>query len=204
MSVAMSSGEPIGDNATSPPDLDGVRAEVRSWLEREWDPDLTLLQWRQRFVDSGWAVPSWDRRWHGLGLPPWADEVVAREIQALGIVGLPLNGGTVLASSTISLHGPDDLRSRFLRPVLTGEERWCQLFSEPSAGSDLAGLTTRAVLDGDQWIVNGRKVWNTSAHNADFGMLVREPTGKSQSTVGSPSLRYLCTKKVSRCSGSSR
>jgi alkylation response protein AidB-like acyl-CoA dehydrogenase len=64
------------------------------------------------------------------------------------------------------------LRERFLAPILTGEETWCQLFSEPGAGSDLAGVTTHAELDGDRWIVNGQKLWNTSAHHADFGILV--------------------------------
>jgi alkylation response protein AidB-like acyl-CoA dehydrogenase len=69
-------------------------------------------------------------------------------------------------------HGSDDLRTRLLRPMFTGEEAWCQLFSEPGAGSDLAGLSTRAVRDGDEWVVTGQKVWNTLAHIADRGMLV--------------------------------
>jgi alkylation response protein AidB-like acyl-CoA dehydrogenase len=80
--------------------------------------------------------------------------------------------GLSLAGPTVATHGSDELRKRALRPMFTGEEIWCQLFSEPGAGSDLAGLATRAVRDGDEWIVNGQKVWNTLAHVADRGMLV--------------------------------
>ena len=77
-----------------------------------------------------------------------------------------------MAGPTIVTHGSDELRDRLLRRMFTGEDAWCQLFSEPGAGSDLAGLATRAVRDGDEWIVNGQKVWNTLAHIADRGMLV--------------------------------
>ena len=85
---------------------------------------------------------------------------------------MPLGGGTSLASPTVLEHGSDELRDRVLRPTLIGEVRWCQLFSEPGAGSDLAGLATSAVLDGDEWVVNGQKVWTTSAHHADLAMLL--------------------------------
>jgi len=151
---------------------DAVRRDVRSWLADSWDPGLSLLEWRRRLVDAGWAVPSWPARWHGRGLPAWADHLVAEEVTAAGAVGLPLGVGMALAAPTILAHGPDAVRERYLRPLLTGEETWCQLFSEPGAGSDLAGLSTRAELDGDHWIVNGQKVWSTSAHHADFGMLL--------------------------------
>ena len=146
-----------------------VRREVRAWVQAHWDPSLHLREWRQLLVDSGWAVPSWPEQWHGKGMPPWADDAVRDEIQAAGAVATVPAG---LAGPTILEQGPDAMRERFLRPLLTGEEVWCQLFSEPSAGSDLAGLTTTAVLDGDEWVINGQKVWNTSAHHADLGMLL--------------------------------
>ena len=94
------------------------------------------------------------------------------ELSDGGAVGPPVGGGMALAAPTILEHGPDALRARLLRRIITGEDTWCQLFSEPGSGSDLAGLTTRAELDGDEWVVNGQKVWNTSAHHADYGMLL--------------------------------
>lgn len=151
---------------------DQVRAELAGWVEQHWDPEMALRDWRELLLESGWAVPSWPQRWHGRGLPAWSDELVATELVRLGAVGIPVGSGTWLAAPTILAHGSDELRDRLLRPILTGEQTWCQLFSEPGAGSDLAGLSTSAVLDGDDWVINGQKVWNTSAHHADMGMLL--------------------------------
>lgn len=151
---------------------DDVAAEVRDWFREAWDPELSLVEWRTRLVDSGWAVPSWSTEWYGRDLPAWADRVARSTIVAAGGVHNPLGAGAGLAAPTIYEHGSDTLRSRVLRPTLTGELTWCQLFSEPVAGSDLAGLQTTAVRDGDSWIVNGQKVWNTSADHADRAILV--------------------------------
>ena len=152
--------------------FDSAIDELRSWLAAHWDADLALADWRKRLVESGWAVPSWPIEWFGRGLPTSVDKAVADEIRAVGAVGTPLGAGMSLAAPTIMTHGSDDLRRRVVRPTLTGEVTWTQLFSEPGAGSDLAGLSTTAIRDGDDWIVNGQKVWNTSAHHADYGMLV--------------------------------
>ena len=149
-----------------------VRAEVRSWIEANWDPDLRLVEWRTRLADSGWACPAWPRQWCGRSLPVSDADLVSDELARAGAVGVPDGVGMHLAAPTLLEHGSDDLKDRLIRSTVTGEISWCQLFSEPGAGSDLAGLTTRAVLDGDQWVVNGQKVWNTSAHHADFGLLV--------------------------------
>ncbi|MBA3652757.1 MAG: acyl-CoA dehydrogenase family protein [Actinobacteria bacterium] len=148
-----------------------VRAEARSWLEANWDPDLSLREWRERLVDSGWACPSWPTEYYGRGLPE-ADAVVDEELARIGAVGTPTGVSTGLAGPTILTHGSDELKRRLLRPILTGEHTWCQLFSEPGSGSDLAGLTTRADRDGDEFVISGQKVWNTSAHHADYGLLV--------------------------------
>ena len=151
---------------------DVLLAELTAWVREQWDPDRSLRDWRELLLQAGWAVPSWPRRGHGRGLPGWADELVAAELVRLGAVGTPVGSGTWLAAPTILAHGPDELRDRLLPPILTGAQTWCQLFSEPGAGSDLAGLATTAVLDGDSWVINGQKVWNTSAHHADMGMLL--------------------------------
>ena len=163
-------GNAVAEGASQLPE--DVRSEVRQWLALNWDADLPLVEWRRKLAAEGWIAPSWPTRWHGRGLPAWADDIVNEELRRIGAIGRPLGGGMNLAAPTILAHGPDTLRERFLLPTLTGELTWCQLFSEPGAGSDLAGLTTTARLDGDEWVVNGQKVWNTSAHHADFGILV--------------------------------
>jgi len=151
-----------------------VRAEVRAFLEDNWDPEASLLDWRNTLVDSGWGAPTWPSEWCGRGLPAEMSDVVNEEFRTAGAVGVAQGGGTMLAAVTILEHGTDEQKRRLLRPILTGEHMWCQLFSEPGSGSDLAGLTTRADAnaDGDEWRVNGQKVWTTSAHHAKYGMLL--------------------------------
>ena len=149
-----------------------VRRQFREWIAERWDPNRALVEWRRMLFDGGLAVPSWSSSAGGRDLPVWADALVASELAAAGAVGNPLGAGAVLAAPTMNAHGSAFIRDRFIRPALTGEERWCQLFSEPDAGSDLAGLTTRAVPDGDGWVIDGQKVWTTSAHHADFGLLL--------------------------------
>ena len=151
---------------------DSVHEECTEWLHKNWNPELSLRAWRERLVDSGWAVPHWPTQWMGKGLPAWSERTVSLALNAIGAPGLPTGVGMSLAAPTILEHGSVDMKSQFLRPTLTGEYSWCQLFSEPGAGSDLAGLSAKAVLDGDEWIINGQKVWNTSAHHADYGILL--------------------------------
>ena len=151
---------------------DEVRDEVREWLRTTWDPELSLVAWRRRLMDAGWIVPSWPVDCYGRGLPSWADAVVQEELDAVGAPGAPFGGGMTLAAPTLVAHASAELQRSLLQVTLTGEVTWTQLFSEPGSGSDLAGLTTRADRDGDEWVVNGQKLWNTSAHHADLGMLV--------------------------------
>jgi alkylation response protein AidB-like acyl-CoA dehydrogenase len=144
--------------------------ELRRWLAAEWDPDLSLVEWRARLADSGWACPAWPRRWCGRSLPARYIELVAEELARAGVPGPAEGPGVHIAAPTILEHGSEDLK-RLIRPSVTGELTWCQLFSEPGAGSDLAGLTTRAERDGDDWLVSGQKVWTTGALHADLGLL---------------------------------
>ena len=149
-----------------------VLAEARAWLEANWSPDLTLGEWWDRIGRSGWAFPAWPERWFGKGLP----SAVAREVVAdrlrMGIFG-PVSGiATFLAAPTILACGSDEQKDRFMPGIVTGRDVWCQLFSEPGAGSDMASLQTRAVRDGDEWVVTGQKVWNSGASTPRYGILI--------------------------------
>jgi alkylation response protein AidB-like acyl-CoA dehydrogenase len=144
-------------------------------LLAEHDPHSTdQATFRGAQYDRGLAWVHFPSGFGGLGLSPSVQRHVDRRLRTAGTP--PPHGtlffGLSLAGPTVATHGSDELRRRALRPMFTGEEIWCQLFSEPGAGSDLAGLATRAVRDGDEWVVNGQKVWNTLAHVADRGMLV--------------------------------
>ncbi|HEY5696931.1 MAG TPA: acyl-CoA dehydrogenase family protein [Acidimicrobiales bacterium] len=149
-----------------------VRTEVRAWLDDNWDPDLTVADWWQRLADSGWAMPSWPEEHSGRGLARPEANAVGVEVGEAGALGPPGGLGTMLAAPTIIAHGTDEQRQRFLPKIANGQEAWCQLFSEPGAGSDLAGLQCKAVKDGDEWVVNGQKVWTSGGQHADLGMLI--------------------------------
>ena len=95
-----------------------------------------------------------------------------QELKRVGAVGTAKKGAAILTGATLQAHGTDMLREKYLRRSLTGEDTWCQLFSEPGSGSDLAGATTRAEFKGNKWVINGQKVWTTSAHLADYGLLL--------------------------------
>jgi alkylation response protein AidB-like acyl-CoA dehydrogenase len=149
-----------------------VTAEVRAWLEENWDPDITVGEWWERLGLSGWAAPAWPVEWYGKGLAREDAVRVQRTISEFGALGAPGGLGLLLAGPTIITHGTDDQKERYVRDIVTGKKAWCQLFSEPGAGSDLAGLQTRAVKDGEEWVVNGQKVWTSNGHFADLGMLI--------------------------------
>lgn len=149
-----------------------VRAEIKDWLTAEWDPNLSLVEWRKRLVSSGWGAPSWPVSLFGRGLDPALASIVEGEMRRVGAVGVARSGARNLAIQTLLAHGSEAQKRDFLGPTLTGQYSWCQLFSEPGSGSDLAGAATRADLKDGRWIVNGQKVWTTSADHADWGLLL--------------------------------
>ena len=146
-----------------------------SQLLDELDARTTPVEkFRSRQFDLGLAWVSFPEGYGGLGVRPDLQRQVDRRLLEAGATPMGAREffGLTMAGPTVVTHGSEELRSRMLRPTFTGEESWCQLFSEPGAGSDLAGLATRAVRDGDEWVITGQKVWNTLAHIADRGMLV--------------------------------
>ena len=149
-----------------------IRRAVSEFIDTEFDPELSLIEWRTRLLDGGWAAPLWPADWFGRGFNQEQASVVAEVFRERGVVPAASIGPRGLAAETILAHGSDDQKRRYLRPILTGEHAWCQLFSEPGSGSDLAGLSNKAERDGDGWRINGQKVWNTSAHHADFAILL--------------------------------
>ncbi|MEM9563872.1 MAG: acyl-CoA dehydrogenase family protein [Actinomycetota bacterium] len=157
---------------TASADTDTLEQQVADWIDDNWDPDLTLGEWWQRLADSGYCHPSLPKAAGGLDLSQSEALRVMRVLADHKVVGPPPGLGYMLAAPTIAEHGTPEQIERYLPPILNGREAWCQLFSEPNAGSDLAGLQTRATPDGDEWRVTGQKVWTSQGHAADMGMLL--------------------------------
>jgi alkylation response protein AidB-like acyl-CoA dehydrogenase len=151
---------------------DELRAEVRGWLEQHWDPDITVDDWWRIVAKAGWTAPHFTREQGGRGALRTAANIVRATFSELGALRPPGGLGLLMAAPTILAHGDDDQIVRHVTAILEGQMNWCQLFSEPGAGSDLAGLTTRAERDGDRWIINGQKVWSSMAMQSDYGMLL--------------------------------
>ena len=148
-------------------DPDLLREQARAWIDARFDPGMSLRSWLELLADSGWAAPAWPAAWYGKGLPAALAAVAIAEFGAAGVPGPPAGLGPLLAAPTIIAHGTDELKRTYVRAVLTGEHAWCQLFSEPGAGSDLASLATRAERDGEDFVIDGQKVWTSAAQVAE-------------------------------------
>jgi alkylation response protein AidB-like acyl-CoA dehydrogenase len=148
-----------------------LRDEVRAWLAEHWDPAADRSAWRAAVVDAGYAAPRWPRSAFGRELTDEQARVVEAEFARVGAPGSGQDR-TNLWAGTLLTFGTAELRDRLLRPLLENRVRMCLLYSEPGAGSDLAGVRTTAVLDGDGYVVDGQKVWTSNAAGADYGMLL--------------------------------
>jgi alkylation response protein AidB-like acyl-CoA dehydrogenase len=153
-----------------------------AWVRAVADGDHALLQASRDDLDApafvrdlgraGWVAPDWPRACGGRGLDRADTLAVAAELDRWNVPRIPRGAGLGLAAPTILQWAEDATKARFLPRIATGEDRWCQLFSEPGAGSDLASLATSAVRDGDEWVVNGQKVWTTYGHESERAMLL--------------------------------
>ena len=169
-----------------PPEAETFRAEIRSWLEDNlpagwFEPGFEMSaddrkrfneEWPAKLYGGGWICAAWPKEYGGKGLSIMENVVLAEEFaQAKAPLRADFFGDT-LVGPTILQWGTEEQKKEFLPKILKGEMRWCQGFSEPNSGSDLASLKTTAVLDGDEWVINGQKVWTTQAQFADYVFLL--------------------------------
>ena len=166
------------------------RAKCRAWLEANAElktkktnsaknmniGNKSLLEaaaeWQKKKYDSGWAMIHWPKEFGGIGATPIERIIWAQEESKFNVPKGVYEIGLGMAGPVMMEYATEEQKERYLPPMAEGKEIWCQLFSEPSAGSDVAGLRSKAVQDGENWIVNGQKVWTSGAHFSDFGILV--------------------------------
>ncbi len=175
------------------------RAEARAFLEAHapasfadlYDEDVDEAQllsasraWQRTLYDHGWAAVTWPEAFGGRGAGPIEQIIWNQELARAGIGMTLFVVGIGMAGPTIIAHGSDEQKQRYLAPLLRGDEIWCQLFSEPGAGSDLAGLATRAVRDGDDWVVTGQKTWCSGGHYGDYAILLARTDPRAPKHAG--------------------
>ena len=166
------------------------RAKCRAWLEANAElktkktnsaknmnvGNKSLLEaaaeWQKKKYDAGWAMIHWPKEFGGIGATPIERIIWAQEESKFNVPKGVYEIGLGMAGPVMMEYATDEQKERYLPPMAEGKEIWCQLFSEPSAGSDVAGLRSKAIQDGENWIVNGQKVWTSGAHFSDFGILV--------------------------------
>lgn len=165
----------MADDDAAPVTDDALREEVRAFLENQWTGQIhgeaERKVWFAKVVDARWAVPRWPTVWMGRGLSDAQARIVESEFAAVGAPGSGQDR-TNLWANTLLATGTQALKEKLLLPLLRGEVGMCLLYSEPGAGSDLAGIRTRADRQGDHFLVNGQKVWTSFAAMADYGMLI--------------------------------
>ena len=176
-------------------DLNVFREETRDWLEANCPQDMRLgavhfedayevyrtdaaIEWRDRAAARGWTAPAWPTQYGGGGLAKEQHQVLAQEMARIKALPPATGMGLAMIGPTILEMGTEEQRQRHIPKIITGEAQWCQGYSEPGAGSDLAGLQTKAVLDGDEFIINGQKIWTSGAQYANwmFALVRTDPS----------------------------
>jgi alkylation response protein AidB-like acyl-CoA dehydrogenase len=183
-------------------EVETFRSEARAWLEENYPQSLRrdseaaleavmtgglkptgdLKLWKERLAAKGWGTPTWPTQYGGGGLSPQQARILQDEMNRIGATNPMLGMGTSMFGPTLLEYGTEEQKQRHIPPIVKGELRWCQGYSEPGAGSDLASLQTKAVDKGDHWEINGQKIWTSGAQYADwcFCLVRTDPSKKHE------------------------
>jgi alkylation response protein AidB-like acyl-CoA dehydrogenase len=183
-------------------EVEAFRGEARNWLEENYPQSLRrdseatqeaimmgglkptgdLKLWKDRMAAKGWGAPTWPKQYGGGGLSPQEARILQEEMNRIGATNPMVGMGTSMFGPTLLEYGTEDQKQRHIPPIVKGELRWCQGYSEPGAGSDLASLTTKAEDKGDHWEINGQKIWTSGAQYADwcFCLVRTDPSKKHE------------------------
>lgn len=177
-------------NAIAAPETDAFREEVRQWLRANFPPNLKghpwlisghdelhgpaedHARWKRAVADKGWGVPTWPVRYGGAGLAEEQGDVIIEEMERIGAFQPIMSMGLMMLGPTLLEFGSEEQKLRHLPGIARSEVQWCQGFSEPGAGSDLASLRLRCEDKGDHWLLNGQKIWTSYAHHSEWGFLL--------------------------------
>jgi len=146
--------------------------ETRDWITANWDEDITLREWWARMNDARMSFPRWPTEWFGRKASQSDQSAILKAFSDADVIGAPTGLGVLMGAPVTMTYGTPEQQKRWMPALATGIEGWCQLFSEPGAGSDLASASCRAERDGDEWVLNGQKVWTSGALHSTRGMLV--------------------------------
>ncbi len=170
------------------PEDERFRQHVRQWFAEHPPGPLSSLQqkkdWQGQLYDAGFVGMGWPKEYGGQAARPMEQAIVAEEMARADVPGAINSLALGLLGPTLIVHGTPDQKQRYVQRMLTAEDIWCQLYSEPDSGSDLASLKTSAVRDGDRWIINGQKVWTSLGPIADYGMLLARTDPKAPKHKG--------------------
>ena len=146
--------------------------QTRDWISANWSEDITLREWWIRMNEARLSFPRWPEAWFGRDASQSDQNAILKAFSDADVIGAPTGLGVLMGAPVTMTYGTPEQQKKWLPALATGVEGWCQLFSEPGAGSDLASSSCRAERDGDEWVINGQKVWTSGALHSTRGMLV--------------------------------